>query len=160
MGVVKIVRQGVKYTPVIAAVVKEARGPVTDYAKSHLEAARHKRLAVTKAASLKDGSVLPIVHGEQPVWVVYSGEQPVAQYPETGMPLADLVEHVDLGRRRPPEQFPTPRERASAAGHSAAARVHLPRRRGKGGAAGEESGEVQDAPDETPQDTPQDAPRP
>jgi hypothetical protein len=144
MGVVKIVRQGVKYTPAIAAVVKEARGPVTEYAKTHLEAAKLRRLAVTKAASLKDGSVLPIVHGEQSVWVVFAGEQPVAQYPETGLPLADLVAHADLGRRRRPEEFPTPRERATAAGHSAAARVHLPRRRGRSA---------------TPADDGQDAPR-
>lgn len=131
MGVVRIVRQGVKYTPVIAAVVKEARGPVTEYAKTHLGAAKLKRLAVTKAASLKDGSVLPMVQGEQSVWVVFAGEQPVAQYPESGLALADLVEHADLGRRRRPEEFPTPRERATAVGHRAAARVHLPGRRGR-----------------------------
>jgi hypothetical protein len=144
MGVVKIVRQGVKYTPVLAAVVKEARGPVTEYAKTHLEAAKLKRLAVTKAASLKDGSVLPIVHGEQSVWVVLAGEQPVAQYPDTGLPLADLVEHADLGRRRRPAEFPTPRERASAVGRNAAGRVHLPGRRRRS---------------EKPVDDAQDAPR-
>ena len=131
MGVVKIVRQGIKYSPAIAAVVKEARGPVTEFAKSHVEASRHKRLAVTKAASLKDGSVLPVVHGEQSVWVVFSGDQPVAQYPDTGLPLGELVEHVDLARRRPPEEFPTPRERAGAARRSAASKVHLPRRHPK-----------------------------
>jgi hypothetical protein len=143
MGVVRIVRQGAKYTPVIAAVVKEARGPVTQYAKTHLEAAKLRRLAVTKAASLTDGSVLPVVHGEQSVWVVFAGDQPVAQYPETGLPLAALVEHVDLARRRRPEEFPTPRERAAAAGQSAAARVHLPGRRSR---RGKPVDDVQNAP--------------
>ena len=33
-------RQGVKYAPVIASVLREVRGPATDYAKSRVEAAR------------------------------------------------------------------------------------------------------------------------
>lgn len=123
MGVVKLVvtgvKQGVKYSPAIVAVVKEARGPVTDFAKGRVEASRQKRLALTKAASLKDGSVLSLVHGEQPAWVVFAGDQPVAQYPETGVALEVLVEHADLSKRRPPEDFPSARERASAAGHRA-----------------------------------------
>ena len=102
MGVVKIVRQGIKYSPALAAVVKEARGPVTEYAKTHLEAARHKRLAVTKAASLKDGSLLPIVHGEQTVWVVFSGDHPVATHPPVDVPLPTLLQHADLTQRRRP----------------------------------------------------------
>ena len=135
MGVVKLVvtgvKQGVKYSPAIAAVVKEARGPVTDFAKGRVEASRQKRLALTKAESLKDGSVLALVHGEQPVWVVFSGDQPVAQHPDTGVPLSDLVEHVDLSKRRRPEDFPSARERASAASHRATDTV-LRRRHGSG----------------------------
>ncbi len=119
MGVVKIVKQGVKYSPAIAAVVKEARGPVTEFAKGRVEASRQRRLAVTKAASLTDGSVLSVIHGEQPVWVVFSGDEPVAQHPDTGVPLADLVAHVDLSQRRRPDDFPTARARMSSARHRA-----------------------------------------
>lgn len=135
MGVVKLVvtgvKQGVKYSPAIAAVVKEARGPVTDFAKGRVEASRQRRLAVTKAASLTDGSVLSLVHGEQPVWVVFSGDEPVAQHPDTGVPLADLVQHVDLSRRRKPEDFPSAKERVSSASHRATDTV-LRRKHGSG----------------------------
>jgi hypothetical protein len=126
MGVVKIVRQGVKYAPVILPAIDKARGPVTDYARKRLDAARQRRVALAQAQSLTDGTVLPVVHGEEPVWVVFSGDTPIAQHPDTGMPLAGLVEHADLSRRRSPEDFPSTRKRASAAGHRA---IHTLRRR-------------------------------
>lgn len=132
MGVVKLVltstKQGVKYAPAIAAVVREVRGPATDYAKARIEAARQRRLAVTKAASVRDGTVLQLLHGEQTVWVVYSGDEPVSEHPDVGVPLAELVAHADLSRRRPPEDFPTPRQRASAARRNTVSKVKLPRR--------------------------------
>lgn len=127
MGVVRLVvtgvKQSVKYSPAIAAAVKEYRGPVTDFAKSRVDASRQRRLALNKAASLTDGTVLSVIQGEQPVWVVFSGDEPVAQHPDTGVPLAELVEHVDLSRRRRPEDFPTTTERASAVRHRAVDKV-------------------------------------
>ncbi len=134
MGVGKLVftgvKQGVKYSPVIATVIREARGPATEFAKTRVEAARQRRLAVTKAASVQDGTVLPLLHGEQTVWVVYSGDEPVSEHPDIGVPLADLVAHADLARRRPPEDFPSPKQRASAA-RKTVSKVHLPRRHAK-----------------------------
>lgn len=121
--VVKGVRRGAKYAPAIAVVVKEARGPATDFAKSRLEAARQRRLAVTKASSLKNGSMLEVLHGETPVWVVFSGDQPISAHPEVGVPLADLVEHADLDLRHRPDEFPSARERASSVGHKAISSV-------------------------------------
>ena len=164
MGVTKVViisaRQGVKYAPHIAAVVREVRGPATDFAKTRVEASRQRRLAVTKAASVRDGSVLQLLHGEQTVWVVYSGDKPVSEHPDIGVPLAELVEHADLDRRRPPEDFPSPKERASAARKKTVSKVHVPRRRSakgdeKGDAKGDEKGvDAVEATDESPQDRP------
>ena len=132
MGVTKLViegvRQGAKYAPAIAVVVRQVRGPATDYAKAHLEAVRQRRLAVAKAASVRDGTVLRLLHGEQTVWVVYSGEQPISAHPDVGVPLPELVAHADLDQRRPPEDFPTPRQRASAARQKTVSKVKLPRR--------------------------------
>jgi hypothetical protein len=132
VGVTKLViegvRQGAKYAPAIAVVVRQVQGPATDYAKARLEAARQRRMAVTKAASVRDGTVLQLLHGEQTVWVVYSGDQPVSAHPDIGVPLAELVAHADLDRRRPPEDFPTPRQRASAARQKTVSKVKIPRR--------------------------------
>ena len=133
MGVTKVVimsaRQGVKYAPHIAAVVREVRGPATDYAKATMEATRQKRLALTKARSVRDGSVLLVLHGEQPVWVVYSGDEPVSEHPDVGVPLAELVAHADLDRRRTPEEFPSPRQRVSAAGKKTVSKVAVRKKR-------------------------------
>ena len=135
MGVGKVVvtgaRQGVKYAPMIAAVVREVRGPATDYAKSRVEAARQRRLAVAKAGSVRDGTVLRLLHGEQTVWVVYSGDEPVSAHPDTGVPLAELTHHANLERRRRPEEFPSPRERATAARKKTVSKIKLPRRKGE-----------------------------
>ena len=133
MGVSKLVitgaRQGVKYAPIIASVVREVRGPATDYAKATMEATRQKRLALTKARSVRDGSLLLVLHGEQPFWVVYSGDVPVSDHPDVGIPLADLVAHADLGRRRRPEEFPSPRQRVSSAGKKTVSKVTVRRKR-------------------------------
>jgi hypothetical protein len=126
--VIEGVRQGAKYAPAIAVAVRQVRGPATDYAKGHLEAARQRKLAVTKAASVRDGTVLRLLHGEQTVWVVYSGDEPISAHPDVGVPLAELVAHADLNRRRPPEDFPTARQRASAARQKTVSKVKLPRR--------------------------------
>ena len=90
---------------------------------------------------MRDGSVLQLLHGEQTVWVVYSGDRPVSEHPDIGVPLAELVEHADLDRRRPPEDFPSPKERASAARKKTVSKVHVPRRRSAKGDAGSSKGD-------------------
>jgi len=70
--------------------------------------------------------------------VVYSGDKPVSEHPDIGVPLAELVEHADLDRRRPPEDFPSPKDRASAARKKTVSKVHVPRRRS---AKGDEKGD-------------------
>lgn len=133
MGVVKTVftgvKQGAKYAPVVIPVVREMREPATAYAKRVIETSRQRRLAVTKAASLREGTVLRVLHGEDPVWVVYSGDEPVSAHPAVDVPLAELVQHANLDLRRRPEEFPTARERAASAGRTARSKVHLPHRR-------------------------------
>lgn len=144
------VKKGVKYSPVIATVIREVRGPATEFAKARVEAARQRRLAVAKAASVRDGTVLQLLHGEQVVWVVYSGDEPVSEHPDVGVPLAELVAHADLDRRRPPEDFPSPKERANAARHRTVERVKIRRRH----PAVDDEASPQDAPADSPQDRP------
>jgi hypothetical protein len=147
--VAKGVKEGMKYAPAIAVVVRQVQGPATEYAKGRLEVARQRRLALLKAASVTDGTVLEVLHGEQPVWVVFSEDEPIAQHPSTGIPLNELIAHADLDRRRRPEEFPTPRERAAAVRQRATAKLpHRRRRRSVADAdaelVGEGVGEVQE----------------
>lgn len=121
------VKQGIKYSPAIAAAVRAGKGPALDFTKAKLEAQRHKRLAVDEAHTLKEGTLLRIVRGEDVVWVVFSGDHPVSAHPAVEVPVADLVGHADLDQRRPPEHFPTTGERAKRVGTKAARTVRLKR---------------------------------
>ncbi len=131
MGMIKVfytgARAGVKYAPAIVAVAKEARGPATEYAKARVESSRQKRLAVAKAAAVVDGTLLKVPHGEVVVWVVFSGDKPVAEYPDVDVPPAELVADADLAKRKPPEDYPTTMEKVAAASHTAATKVRHPR---------------------------------
>jgi hypothetical protein len=53
-------------------------------------------------------------HGE-PVWVVFSGDEPIAAHPATTTPLADLIAKSDLSTRLRPDELPTPTDRAKRA---------------------------------------------
>lgn len=55
--------------------------------------------AMEHAAHLVDGSVLPVYEGDHRVWVVFSGDSPVATHPVTTTPVEELLTHADLGRR-------------------------------------------------------------
>jgi hypothetical protein len=61
-----------------------------------------RRRARSHAASVVEGSVLRVFHGEEQVWVVFSGDAPVATHPPVDVPLPTLLQHADLTQRRRP----------------------------------------------------------
>jgi hypothetical protein len=113
--VVNGVRYGVKHGPHVKVIFDQVKEPATDYAKARLESQRGRRLAVAKARTLRDGTVLQVVHGDQPVWVVFSGDDAVSAHPDPGVPVADLLTRADLTRRRRPDELPSARQRAVTA---------------------------------------------
>ena len=135
MGMVKVfykgAKVGVKYAPVLVAVAKEAQGPATEYAKGKLETSRQKKLAVAKATSVVDGTLLRVPHGEVIVWVVFSGDRPVAEYPDVAVPPETLVADADLGKRRPPEECPRAMDTVGAAAPAAGSRLTFRKRGAK-----------------------------
>lgn len=62
-----------------------------------------RRKAFAHASGLIDGSVLKIAPAGTTMYVVFSGDQPLATYPEQQLPYAVLLEHADLGKRIPAE---------------------------------------------------------
>ena len=108
------VKYGMRYGPHAKLLFDQVKEPAADYARARLESQRARRLALTKARTLQDGSVLEVVHGQVPVWVVFSADEPVSAHPDRGVPLADLLERADLTRRLRPHDVPTPRARAIA----------------------------------------------
>ncbi len=108
------VRYGVKYGPHVKVVFDQVKEPAGDYARARLESQRGRRIAVAKARTLTAGTVLRVIHGEQTVWVVFSGDEPVSAHPATAVPLAELIGRADLTQRRSPDELPTARDRAVA----------------------------------------------
>ena len=111
----RIVKWGVKYGPHVVVLAQQAKEPAMKAAQTALDRQKAKRQAVAHAATLRDGSVLKAFdprasHGD-PVWVVFSGDEPVAAHPTTTTPLSELLAKVDLATRVRPEDLPTPAEK-------------------------------------------------
>ncbi len=123
-----LARTAVKYGPHMVAAAKVARGPAEKAAREALERRKARRDALAHAEGVRLGTVLRLSWEGSRVWVVWSGETPVAVYPAsvgdppTPVPLADVVQHADLGARRSPEQV---RELSAVrrAGRAARARI-------------------------------------
>lgn len=101
----------VRYGPVIVPLVRQAQAPAQEAARRAWEVRRAERTADDHAATVRAGSVLPVVDAGRRCWVVFSGDEPIAAYPPTEAPLPSLLVHADLDRRRPPR----PRGRAARA---------------------------------------------
>lgn len=111
----RIVKWGVKYGPHVIVLAQQAKEPAMKAAQTALDRQKAKRRAVEHAATLRDGTVLKTFdpaadHGE-PVWVVFSGDDPVAAHPATTTALEQLIANSDLAGRLRPVDLPTPAEK-------------------------------------------------
>ncbi len=103
-----VVKYAVKYGPHVVAAAKLAKEPAQAAAQRALANQRAKRAALAQAATLADGSVLKVFHGEQQVWAVFSGEDVIATHPAVpGIPVDALLAHADLSRRVRPDELPS-----------------------------------------------------
>ncbi len=104
-SVSRLVRLGAKYAPAAVEAARSAREPATQAAQRTVTQLQARRRALARATTVRDGSVLKTFDvDERVVWVVFSGEEPVATHPVTSTPTADLLRHVDLGKRIRPER--------------------------------------------------------
>lgn len=110
----RIVKWGVKYGPHVVVLAQQAKDPAMAAAKKTMDRQRARRLAVEHAATVREGTVLkafdPRQGSDEPVWVVFSGEEPIAAHPATTTPLADLVARSDLSMRKSPHEMPSTSE--------------------------------------------------
>ncbi len=58
-----------------------------------------RRKALNHASGLVDGSVLKVAPEGKTVYVVFTGDRPVASYPRQDLPVTALIEHADLTKR-------------------------------------------------------------
>jgi hypothetical protein len=94
-----VVKLGIKYGPVAYEAIKHGKDPAMELAQKQLTKLTARRKALKHAEGLEDGSALQVWEGDQEVWVVFNGAEPIASHPAVDVPLARLVEGFDLTKR-------------------------------------------------------------
>ncbi len=123
-------RYGAKYGPHAMLAWELAGTHVQAAARARLDELAARRRAFDHADGLRAGSVLRVVDHGLVVFVAYSGDEPVACYPQVAVPLDDLVRHADLDKRRTPQQHQERLLRSRARRAGARITRRAPRSRG------------------------------
>lgn len=103
-----------KYGPQAKVAWDVAGRTATEQVKIRRARAANRRRAFEKARTVVDGTVLRQLHGDQVIWVVYAGDEPVTAYPLPDVPVEDVVRHARLSERRTPEDYDRSRARERA----------------------------------------------
>jgi hypothetical protein len=102
VSVSTVVKLGVKYGPVAYAAVKHGKEPARQFAARQLARLNARKQALAHAEGLLDGSAMLVWRGDQQVWVVFNGDEPIASHPTVETPLAVLIQGYDLTKRLRP----------------------------------------------------------
>ena len=94
-----VVKLGVKYGPVAYEAIKRGKDPAREYAQKQITRLTAKKQALAHAKGLMDGSAMPVWEGDQQVWVVFNGDEPIATHPGVPTPVQELVKGYDLTKR-------------------------------------------------------------
>jgi hypothetical protein len=105
----KVVKLGVKYGPAAYEAIKHGKEPARVFAQRQLGKLNARKQALTHAEGLTDGSAMPVWSGDQQVWVVFNGDEPVASHPTVDTPLTMLIQGYDLTRRVRPTSDQRPK---------------------------------------------------
>jgi hypothetical protein len=104
-----VVKLGVKYGPVAYTAFKHGKEPAREFAQKQLNKLTARRQALAHAEGLMDGSTMPVWEGDQQLWVVFNGDDPIASHPAATSPLAQLLVGYDLSKRVRPTNDQRPK---------------------------------------------------
>ena len=108
------IKYGVRYGPVAFEAIKHGREPAQQAVQSVLARRNARKAAIEHAATLREGTVLKVIHEGRPVWFVFSADEIIATYPPVPMAqYGDLLRHTDLANRTKPGDMPQPRTPAN-----------------------------------------------
>lgn len=94
---------GMRYGPHIYELVKHGKEPAQEAIATRLAKRSARKQALEHARTLKDGTILKVVHDGAAHFVVFSGDECIATYPPTDVGYAELLRHSDLALRERPE---------------------------------------------------------
>ena len=98
-------KMAAKYGPQAKIAWDNVGKPAAAAAAVKAQEQRQRRKAFAKAATVVDGSVLRVLHGGDPAWVVLTRDEPVEAFPAVDVALSALVENVDVGKAVTSEEF-------------------------------------------------------
>lgn len=110
----KAVTLAAKYGPQAKVAWDTVGQAAAEQVKIRRARAANRRKAVEKARTVVAGSVLRQIHGDQVVWVVFAGDEPITAYPQVDIELDELTQRAKLAERMTPEQYDESRARARA----------------------------------------------
>jgi hypothetical protein len=79
--------------------IKHGQEPAREYAQKQLNKLTARRQALAHAEGLTDGSAMAVYEGDQQIWVVFNGDEPIASHPSVTTPVAELIRGYDLTKR-------------------------------------------------------------
>lgn len=98
-----LVKYGVRYGPVAFEAIKHGREPAQQAVQTVLANRTARRKAVEHARTVRDGTLLKVMHEGRVIWFVFSDDHIVTAYPPVPTPTyGDLLKHADLDKREPP----------------------------------------------------------
>lgn len=98
-------RLAARYGPQAKIAWDHAGRPAAAAATQKAQAQLQRRKAFAKAATVIDGSVLRLMHGGEPVWVVLTRGEPAEAFPPVDVSLGALVSGADLTKTVPSQEF-------------------------------------------------------
>jgi hypothetical protein len=116
---VTAIKMGVKYGPQVWFATQALRDPAKEAIGKAVSSEKARRTALAHAASLDDGSILKVYQGDRSHWVVLTGDDAIAVYPPTDLPLEILTEKVDRTKRIRPQDKVKATDRAKDAATAA-----------------------------------------
>ncbi|MFN8195829.1 MAG: hypothetical protein U0R80_16320 [Nocardioidaceae bacterium] len=93
----------VKYGPQAKIVWDKGGKQASQAAAKRALSLNARRKALAHASGVIDGAILKIAPQGTTVYVVFTGDQPIATYPEQSTSFAVLLQHADLDKRVRPE---------------------------------------------------------
>jgi hypothetical protein len=94
------VKYGVRYGPVAFEAVRHGREPAQQAIQAALAKRTARRKALEHATTVRDGSLLKVIHEGRSVFFVFSGDAIVTTYPPVPQATySELLRHADLDRR-------------------------------------------------------------
>ena len=94
-----VINLGVKYGPLAYETIKHGKEPAKELTRRQRGRLNARKLALTRASGLPDGSAMLVWKDDQQVWIVFNGDEPIASHPTVDTPLALLIQGYDLTKR-------------------------------------------------------------